>query len=294
MPHPVRGIGYLAEHMEAPARYIAPGPRSAGILTTSVVVLITGLTAVGMVYGLSLAHPIAGDIASVWLIYSSIAIRDMHHHSKGVYGALTDGNLGQARQRVAMIVGRDTETLDEVGIIRASVESTAESIVDGVTAPLFFTLLAGPVGAIVYRAINTLDSTFGYRHGRYRYFGCASARLDDVANYLPARLTAPLICLSALITGANGQEAFRILWRDARNHTSPNAGLSEAAVAGVLGIQLGGTNYYFGKAVEKPTIGDQKGKIVPDHIIQANRLSLCTSMLFLMAGICLRFIVIPI
>ena len=142
-------------------------------------------------------------------------------------------------------------------MVRAAVESVAESTVDGVTAPLFFAVVAGPVGAMVYRAINTLDSMFGHQDERYRQFGWAAARIDDLANYLPARLTAPLVVPGGRCCCGSGRcGALRILLRDGRNHASPNAGLAEAAMAGALGVQLGGVNYYDGQPLEKPTIGD--------------------------------------
>ena len=174
-----------------------------------------------------------------------------------VFRPLAAGNLVEARRRVGAIVGRDTDRLDEAGVVRAAVESVAESTVDGVTAPLFFAAVAGPVGAMVYRAVNTLDSMFGHQDDAYRRFGWAAARIDDLANYLPARLTAPLLCLAALLLRlAVRAGAARSLLRDGRNHASPNSGLAEAAMAGALGVQLGGLTYYDGQPLEKPTIGD--------------------------------------
>ena len=174
-----------------------------------------------------------------------------------VFRALAAGDIVEARRRVAAIVGRDTERLDEAGVIRAAVESVAESTVDGVTAPLFFAVVAGPVGAMVYRAINTLDSMFGHQDERYRDFGWAAARIDDLANYLPARLTAPLACLAAALLRQRPRSApCESLLRDGRNHASPNSGLAEAAMAGALGVQLGGAICYDGQPLEKPTIGD--------------------------------------
>ncbi len=210
---------------------------------------------------------------------------------------------------MAAIVGRDTRQLDEAGVVRAAVESVAESTVDGVTAPLFFAAIAGPMGAMVYRAINTLDSMFGHQDDRYRQFGWAAARIDDLANYLPARLTAPLICLAAAMlrmgmtivypahsvcrcqrhTECAGYTAsLRILARDGRKHASPNSGLAEAAMAGALGVQLGGTNYYDGEPLEKPTIGDATVPLAPQHIPQANALMFLTTGLFLAACLLLR------
>lgn len=158
-------------------------------------------------------------------------------------------------------------------------ESVAESLVDGVTAPLFYAFLFGPAGAMAYKAINTADSMFGYKNERYREFGWAGARLDDLANFIPARITAFLIPVAAFLFGLNGHNSWRILLRDRKNHASPNSGHTEAAVAGALEVQLGGSNIYFGKVVEKPTIGDEGQQISPRHILLANRLMLATTIL---------------
>ena len=189
---------------------------------------------------------------------------------------------------MAAIVGRDTDRLDEPGMVRAAVESVAESTVDGVTAPLFCALVAGPVGAVVYRAINTLDSMFGHQDERYARFGWAAARIDDAANYLPARLTAPLLCLAAMLLGQRPLQAARILLRDGRKHASPNAGLAEAAVAGALGVQFGGRNFYDGRPVDQPAVGDPLTPLSPRHIPLANALMCVAAALFLAAGLSLR------
>ena len=145
------------------------------------------------------------------------------------------------------IVGRDTDVLDEQGVVRATVESVAENTADGVTAPLLFAFLGGPVGALLYKAVNTLDSTFGYKNERHREFCWCAARLDDLVNYLPARLTAILVPAAAVLTGLSARNSIKILFLDARNHPSPNSGYLEAAMAGALGVQLWGLNYYFGQ-----------------------------------------------
>ena len=210
--------------------------RLAGLVVALTVYGLTGLAAWGAIRLAALVHPIGADLVSIVIIYTAIAPRDLARHSMAVFRALTAGDLVEARRRVAMIVGRDTDRLDEPEVVRAAVESVAESTVDGVTAPLVFAVVAGPVGAIVYRAINTLDSMFGHRDARYRDFGWAAARIDDLANWLPARLTAPLVCLAALIAWQRPCRALRVLVRDGRRHESPNAGLSEAAMAGALGV----------------------------------------------------------
>jgi adenosylcobinamide-phosphate synthase len=233
-------------------------------------------------------HPVVADVVSIGIIYTTIAARDLARHSNAVRQALAAGDLPEARRRVAMMVGRDTDHLDEQGIVRGTVESVAESTVDGVTAPLFFAAVAGPVGAMVYRAISTLDSTFGHRNERYLEFGWASAKLDDVANYIPARLTAPLICVAAALTFQRPLASFRTLLRDGGNHDSPNAGLPEAAMAGALGVRLGGLNYYFGRPVSKPAIGEPARKLSRAHIANANAVMFATAAIFLAAVLSLR------
>jgi len=288
LPHPVRGIGWLAQRLERPMQRLIRNEKAAGIVTVLLVVLTAGVSAWGLIYLAGICHPLAADIVSVLLIYTTIATHDLARHSCAVFRALTAGNLEQARRRVGQIVGRDTARLDEAGVARAAVECVAESTVDGVTAPLFFAILAGPVGAMTYRAINTLDSTFGYTDDRHIRFGWAAARLDDLANYLPARVTAPLIGLAAAILGRCPMQSWQILRRDGRKHTSPNAGLPEAALAGALGIQLGGVSYYDGELLEKPSIGEPIVPIAAEHILAANAVMFVTLALFLARGLAVR------
>jgi len=288
LPHPVKGIGRLAAALERLTRRLLPWPRAAGIVTALAVAAAAGAGAWGLVQLAALAHPAAADAVGVVVIYTTIAPRDLARHSLAVLRPLAAGDLGEARRRVALIVGRDTDRLDAAGVTRAAVESVAESTVDGVTAPLFWAIVAGPVGAMVYRALNTLDSMFGHKDERYAEFGWASARLDDAANFLPARLTAPLVGAAAALVGQRPAGAMRILWRDARNHASPNAGLAEAAMAGALGVQLGGPNYYGGEPLPKPTLGDPLVPLEPRHIRLATAMMFVTTGLFLALGLAAR------
>jgi adenosylcobinamide-phosphate synthase len=288
LPHPVRGIGRLAAGLETLARRWLGDGRIAGLAAAVAVIAIAGSVAWGVIWLAGRWHPLAADVVSIGLIYTTIAARDLAVHSRAVFAALVAGDLPEARRRVGRIVGRDTDRLDDCGVVRAAVESVAESAVDGVTAPLFYALAAGPVGAMVYRAINTLDSMFGHQDARYARFGWAAARIDDAANYLPARLTAPLVCLSAMFLGQHGLGALRILVRDGRSHASPNSGLPEAAMAGALGVQLGGVNWYDGQPLEKPTIGDPQVPLSARHIPAANALMLAAAMLFVTAGVVVR------
>lgn len=283
LPHPVRGIGWLAARLETVTRRLLPWPRLAGMVCALAVVGVSGACAYGAMVLAAMAHPAAVDVVSITLIYWTIAARDLARHATAVHRALEADDLPEARRRVGMMVSRETTDLDEPGVVRACVESVAENIVDGVTAPLLFAAVGGPVGAVVYRAINTLDSMFGYKNERYAAFGWASARLDDVANAIPARLTAPLVCLLSPLVGGSALRAWRIVWRDARQHASPNSGFPEAAVAGAFGVQLGGTNVYFGRPVPKPTIGDPVAGLTRTHILRTSALALLTSVGFLIA-----------
>jgi len=292
LPHPVRGIGWFAGRLESLTRNLFSRLRIAGIITVLMVIGTVGLCAYSLVELGARLHPVAGDVVSTLLIYTAVAAQDLARHSSTVYRALASEDLPEARRWVGMMVGRDTDRLDEVGVVRAAVESVAENLVDGVTAPLLFGIIGGPVGAMIYRTINTLDSMFGYKNERYLLeFGWASARIDDAANYLPARLTAPLLCVASGLLRRRSVASLRILVRDARRHTSPNAGFAEAAMAGALGVQLGGLNMYFGQPSPKPTIGDPAVPLSKAHIPAANALMFVTSALFLVACLGLRHLV---
>lgn len=292
--HPVCAIGLLAKRLETPARKLFRIDFVAGIFTVLTVIILTGLTTWLLLAIANQIHTFVYYLLSVLLIYTTIASHDLAAHSNEVYKQLVQNDIVAARKKVSMIVGRDTENLNEAEITRAAVESVAESTVDGVTAPLFYALIAGPIGAMVYKAVNTLDSTFGYKNDRYIKFGWASARLDDVANYLPARLTSPLMCMAAGLLRLRPLNAFKIMLSDRQNHTSPNSGFTEAAMAGALGVQLGGLNYYFGKASEKPAIGKDIEKLNSRHIKKANQLMFVTSVLFLLLGLAFRLAIIEL
>jgi adenosylcobinamide-phosphate synthase len=289
LPHPVRFIGRFAVWAEAPFRSLIKSPRIAGMTTVFVVVGLTAALSWALVYGAGYVHPYAGHLVSILLLWTGIAARDMIKHSSEVVGALNAGSLPEARRRVGMICGRDTESLDESGIARATVESVAENMVDGVVAPLFFAAIGGPVGIMAYKAINTLDSTFGYKNDRYLEFGWASAKLDDIANFIPARLTALLVPVAAMFLLHRPDRSLRVFFRDRLKHPSPNAGQAEAAVAGALGIQLGGLSYYSGVPSNKPLLGDALTSVGPEHVVRANALLLITSGLALALLLGARF-----
>lgn len=287
LPHPVRIIGAACHWCERLTRAVLP-PFAAGVSSVVLVLTLTGATTWALIGGATLLHPWLGNAVSMLLLYTTIAARDLVRHSTEVYTALQGGDLPEARKRVSMIVGRDTADLDEGGVARAAVESVAESMVDGVTAPLFFALLGGPVGAMLYKAINTMDSMFGYKNAHYLKFGWAAARLDDLANFIPARLTALMIPAAAFPLRLDPKRSLLTLLRDRLAHASPNSAHTEAAVAGALGVQLGGANSYFGTVLKKPTIGDATRPIEPQDILRTNRLMLFSSTLTLLLFLILR------
>ena len=279
-PHPVRWIGALAAAVEGECRRRLGAGIGAGAVAVAVVLgVVAGVTALSLSLAAAFS-PWAASAVGVYLLYTAIAVRDLAVHGQRVHRALAAGDLAAARRAVAMIVGRETAHLDAAGVARACVESVAENIVDGVTAPLFWGALLGPVGAVAYKAVNTMDSMFGYKNERYLLFGRVAARVDDAANWLPARLTAlAVVAAAALLPGMDAAVAWRIWRRDHGNHASPNSGHSEAAVAGALGVRLGGESRYFGRPVVKPTIGEAREPIGAGHIIAATRLLYVTSIL---------------
>jgi adenosylcobinamide-phosphate synthase len=250
LPHPIRALGRVIARLEPLCRATGLRPRIAGVFFWFATMLVA--TAAVAATLLLVPRPYS---YSYW-IFALLAVRDLDLQSWRAVKAVRDGDLALARARLAHIVGRDTQSLDEPEIVRAAVETVAENLSDAVVAPLFYLALAGPIGMAAYKAVNTMDSTVGYRSERYRDFGWFAARADDAANYIPARITAALICLCAILPGFRLRDAVRIAFRDARSQPSPNAGWPEAAAAGALGVQLGGLNYYHGAPTPKQRLGD--------------------------------------
>ncbi len=256
LPHPVVGIGRLIAGLEHLLYDRIRPRRLGGVVLTALTLLICGALAWGLLAVTARLHPLLAAVTAVWLAWTCLAARELHRQSAAVVAALTKGDLDGARSALALIVGRDTAELDDQGVLRACLETVAENTSDGIVAPLLYLGLGGPVAGILYKAASTLDSMIGYRTERYRHFGWAAARLDDLLNWAPARLTALLIVGASLLLRYDARTAWRILRRDARRHASPNAGWPEAAVAGALGVQLGGAASYFGTRQSKPTFGD--------------------------------------
>ena len=280
--HPVQAIGSLISHLEPPLRRAFPRRlRLAGAVLVIAVVAITGIVTGGLLFLLHRLHPVAGFVGETIVCWLILATKSLRTESMKVVKALETGTLDDGRKAVSMIVGRDTEHLSEEEVLKAAVETVAENASDGILAPLLFAAVFGPVGGMCYKAVNTMDSMVGYKNDRYLDFGWAAAKVDDVLNFLPARISGFLMCLAAYL-GFDGKNAFRIFFRDRKNHASPNSAHTEAACAGALGLKLGGTHDYFGKPVVKPTIGDDLRPVRRGDVAAANRLALLTAILALL------------
>lgn len=295
MPHIIRLIGALIAKVEALVRRRFPptaeGERLAGVALVATV-LVSSCAASAAVLRVAWAmSPYVGFVVETFMCYQMLAARQLGIEARRVYRALQDKGLEAAREAVSMIVGRDTQALDEAGVTRAAVETVAENASDGFVAPLLFMAVGGPIAGVLYKATNTMDSMVGYKNDAYRHFGTAAARLDDLFNWLPARVTGALMCVAAPLVHLDGAGARRIMARDHGRHASPNAGWPEAACAGALGVMLAGPSSYFGKMVEKPTIGDDLRPIVPQDIMLANRLLAATATLALVLAIVLSWAV---
>ena len=278
--HPVCIIGKYISFSEKKLRARGGDLRKSAVILTVSTVLLTMAVVALILWAASLFGRAPLLIVMALLDWMGIAVTCMAKEARGVEKALESG-VEAGRKQVARIVGRDTQTLSEEEIIKATVETVAENTTDGVISPLFYAAIGGPVLLWGFKAANTLDSMVGYLDAHYRDIGWSSAKLDDFFNYIPARMTALLMCVFAAFCGMDGKNALRIVLRDHRNHKSPNCAWSEAAAAGALRVQLGGTHDYFGKPIEKPTIGDDDRPICPADIGQANKLLYGTSILMM-------------
>jgi adenosylcobinamide-phosphate synthase len=283
-PHPVRMMGWCIRCLEDWLRRIFTNLTVAGVILG---IVMAGGT-FGIVWGLihlgSLIHPWMGMGLSFVFIYTAIAMRDLDREARDVYGALVQGDIVRARRLLSRIVGRDTNNLPPTEIVRATVESVAENTVDGIISPLFYAFIGGAPLALAFKAVSTLDSMVGYRNKHYRELGWFSARLDDVMNFIPARITGAIIPIVALITGMRARESFWVMLRDRGTSSSPNAGIPEAAFAGALGIALGGVTFYQERKITVPIIGNKEREREPDDIIRAIRLMYAVSLFFFIMG----------
>lgn len=291
-PHPVRFIGKLISKTEKFIRKHAKSEESLkywGILMWLVPVVTTALVT-GLIVKVASFNKYVEIFVSAFIIYTTLSTKCLKDEATKIYEVLETGDIKKSRVQLSYIVGRDTTNLSQSEIIRATVETVAENTVDGTISPMFYGFLFGPVGAMTYKAINTLDSMVGYKNDKYLNLGCVSAKLDDVANFIPARLTVIFMPLGAFLCGMNGINSFKIAIRDRKNHKSPNCAYAEGAAAGAIGVQLGGTNIYFGKEVYKPTIGDKKRELENYDIVRMNKLMYATTanaLLILSALFCI-------
>ena len=289
LPHPIRLIGNLIASLEKLNKKELSDTKKFLRGFAMVVIVIawtTGVTAVILegAYGL---HPAIGCAVETIMTYQILATKCLKVESMKVYEQLQKQNLPAARKAVSMIVGRDTEQLDETGVAKAAIETVAENASDGVIAPMIYLAVGGPVLGFAYKAVNTMDSMVGYKNDKYLYFGRCAAKLDDVVNYIPARISAWLMILASACERMNWKNAEKIYKRDRYCHASPNSAQTEAVMAGVLEVQLAGDAVYFGKVVKKPTIGDDIRPVEAEDIKRANHLMYLTSFLGLVffAGI---------
>ena len=294
--HPVQGIGHLITAAETVLRKMFPDTkRSLQIAGGILVFIVLSLSVLIPAVILAVAdriHPAFSFALSCILCWQMLAAKSLKTESMKVYTALEKEGLEAGRKAVSMIVGRDTKALTEEGVINAAVETVAENTSDGVTAPLFYMILAGPLGGILYKAINTMDSMIGYRNERYRYLGTCAARLDDAANFIPSRISALFMVGASFLLGLDGKNAWKIYRRDRHNHKSPNAAQTEAVMAGALQVQLAGDAWYFGELYKKPTIGDPIRPVRREDIPLACRLEYAAVILqfLVLAGIKAAFI----
>ncbi len=286
-PHPVRLIGRLISFFDKRILGDVSGKRDPGnekkkgFLMCFLMLLITGLTVTVIMVASYKINPFLGLIVEAILTCYCLAAKSLKDESMKVYRALKEGTIDDARKAVSMIVGRDTENLDEKAVIRATVETVAENTSDGVIAPMIYTFIGGPILGLIYKAINTMDSMVGYHNDRYENFGFAAARLDDIVNFIPARISALIMTLGACLGGKefSGKDAFRIFKRDRYNHKSPNSAQTESVCAGALQVRLAGDSYYFGKLVHKPFIGDPIREVETEDIRRSCKLMYLTCYL---------------
>lgn len=279
-PHPVRFIGSLIKLVEKQIRKLAKTDKAlklGGFILWIITVGSTYLVTYSILKVFSF-NRVAFMVMNSIIIYTTLATKCLKDEAIKIYNVLKTKDIKKSRKQLSYIVGRDTTNLSEAEIIRATVETVAENTVDGIVAPMFYAFLGGAPLAMAYKAVNTLDSTVGYKNDKYKDLGFASAKIDDIANYIPARISVVLMTIGSLLVGYDYKNCMKISIRDRKNHKSPNCAYSEGAVAGALGIQLGGTNIYFGKAVYKPTIGDKTREIETEDIKRTNRIMYATSI----------------
>lgn len=290
--HPVRGIGKLCSIFEKINRKIfKKSLKFAGLITWIIVCSVSVFISYIIITASYKANFIFGVFIEGVIIYFCISCRALHKEGAKVAQSLKNRDIKEARKRLSYIVGRDTQNLDEKAVTRAVIETIAENISDGVIAPLIFIGIFGAAGGVLYKAVNTMDSMFGYKNDKYIDFGYFPAKMDDVFNFVPSRLTGFLVIVGSLILNYNYINSFKVFKRDRKKHLSPNSAQSEAAVAGALSIKLGGPNYYFGKLVEKPFLGTALKKIEISDIYRSIKILYAVSLLGFIISISLNLTV---
>lgn len=283
--HPIRLVGNLITVTEKFLRKVFPktkkGELAAGVFLVLIVSSISTAVPCLILYGAGRIHTGIRFAVETVMCYQLLATRALKDESMKVYEKLKEGDLPGARYAVSMIVGRDTQVLDETGVTKAAVETVAENTSDGIIAPMLFMAIGGAGLGFFYKSINTMDSMVGYKNEKYLYFGRAAAKLDDVVNFLPSRIAALLMIAACTLTGLDGKSAWRIWRRDRFNHASPNSAQTESAMAGALGVQLAGDAWYFGTLYKKKTMGDAMRAVEYEDIRKANRLLYGTAVLAL-------------
>lgn len=279
--HPICAIGNIISKTEHILRNhfdkTEKEEKKAGIFLVTIVLTITLAITTLLLFLMKILSKWAAFLTEIILCWYMIAMKSLKKESMAVYTELKKGNLKNARKAVSRIVGRDTQNLTQQGVIKAAVETVAENTSDGVVAPLFYMTFFGALGGVFYKTINTMDSMIAYKNEKYIHFGKCAALLDDIVNYIPARLSAIFMCCAATLLKYDGKNSFKIWLRDRRKHASPNSAQTEAACAGALGIQLAGDAWYFGKKYKKPFIGDKKKNVEIEDIKRANKLLYATS-----------------
>jgi len=278
-PHPVRLIGGVIEKLESLTRKHIKNEFFGGVLLFCVTVLITFALSTAIWFSAHSFHPLAGYAVNVIFIYWSLSVKTLGDEAIKVFDLLKSGNLEFARVAVSRLVGRDTKNMDVSEVARATIETVSENLVDGVIAPLFFATIGGGTLAITYKAVNTCDSMLGYRNEKYEQFGKFSAKVDDVANFIPARLSIVLIAIASFLLGNDWKSSLQVSWRDRLKHPSPNSAHSESAFAGALWIELGGKSLYGGTKSSKPLLGENFSKPEAYHLLEAVRLMRATAFI---------------
>jgi adenosylcobinamide-phosphate synthase len=281
-------MGQCASYLEERTRVIFSHPKLAGLVTTILMIVGTYFVCWALLWGVGKVSLNLEFIVETLMIYTALSIRCLYDESKRVLVQLRLDNLKLARKYLSRIVGRDTEKLNQQEVAKATVETIAENTVDGIIAPLFFACIGGGALALTYKCINTMDSMFGYKNERYFDFGFYPAKLDDLVNWFPARIGGIIIATMSVFCGLRAKDSFATLVRDGQNHASPNAGIPEAAVAGALGIQLGGVNYYQGERVEKPCIGVAFRESSTEDIEKTHQLMFASALAALIIFLTLR------